>query len=624
VTDRGEEISCAQLLDGTRQPDEQELQIAQQTELPLPQAEGDAPLLVQVPQDRYLFLARAHDRFGFMVAQGCEAETVTSQRVLVLQIALTAIAAPSGRLEVTGPTSWLQPAGSPGLEGAPALAVRSLDERGQPQPGVEVRVLVESGSALPLEERFWTSGADARGSTVCLVGEGPTRVLLHARGLEGSPLAFDLEGLPSPDFTAFNIDEPGQVPLAIFKGDVYVDDQAADDLGVVLVEPTLGQGRAHYWAGGREGAAGWGVENPDLLSWQDGASWFRPTHVAAGYFDDDCIDATGPCVQLGDVVVAGVEPQIGTPGLFIHHHSTFAGDRLRSAIPEVLPGDVSAIEQLLTLRVNHDELDDVAVVVTTAGASTSVEHFILIFSTQRAPPNENEPALVLRQRLVIPDPLDDNEPERVYAADMDGDGDDELLISYDFLGLFIVPCLGELGDGATPYVTAAAVPDAWPQLATFWGFNLVATGDVDGDGLVDILVVNIPENILNEPSLRVAFGNGALETCPVTAPGCGALAFDDPRPLDLATLGNVEQILLGDLNGDGHIDLLTAGAERAAILAGDGSGRFSSPLVIPLYLQSLVAIAAAPLDLDAAEDLGFLGADLEGEAVFKVRMTGGI
>lgn len=66
-------LGCADLLEHNRQPDDGDIVVAQRVSVPVPLPPGQSPLLAQLPQERYLFLAEAHDRFGLTVARGSTA-----------------------------------------------------------------------------------------------------------------------------------------------------------------------------------------------------------------------------------------------------------------------------------------------------------------------------------------------------------------------------------------------------------------------------------------------------------------------------------------------------------------------------------------------------------------------
>lgn len=606
LTDTGERIGCDELLSQARSPADADLSVAQQIALELPLSPGQSPLLVQVPQARYLFLARAHDRFGFLVAQGCEQAEVTARRPLNLEIALATVPAATGRLIAVGATAWMQPEGVAGLEGAPRLEVQTEDARGRPQDGIEVRALVEEGSAVPLDEVFWTTGSEGRGHTVCIAAPGRARVLLHARGLEGSPIAYEVVGVAAPEYASYNLSESGFTPIALIKGDLYLDQASADDLLVVVVDAE-GKGLGWYWAGKNDGLTGWKVESAELLRLDDGASWYRPTHGAIGNVNEDCWEGDGPCQQRADLVLAAIDPATAAPRLAYYMHHSTDGDRLDEAMNETaLPDDIVAIEKVVGINIDGDPFLDLALLVSYPGTDGQPRQAALVYSAQPRQTAPGDSHLQLRQRLAIPPATNQLHQADLAAGDVDGDGDDELLVIYPGEPISIVPCYGELGSGATPYRPAGELHD-WPQLITPMGPKQVTLGDVDGDGSDDVVVVTLPRDTDFSPGVQVAFSTGDLETCPLAASDCTDLQLDAKRELDRDKVGQFEQILVDDLNGDGHLDLLTAGAERACLLAGDGTGRFSAPLIIPLNMLRLDGVQATALDLDQVPDLAFLG-----------------
>jgi hypothetical protein len=98
----------------------------------------------------------------------------------------------------------------------------------------------------------------------------------------------------------------------------------------------------------------------------------------------------------------------------------------------------------------------------------------------------------------------------------------------------------------------------------------------------------------------------------VLAPVAGALSFG-PRA-DFATGTDPEAVTVADVDGDGHLDILTAdfGATQVSVLYGTGSGTFGGRRAFETNVQPS-RLACADFDLDGHVDValshsGFLGA----------------
>lgn len=122
--------------------------------------------------------------------------------------------------------------------------------------------------------------------------------------------------------------------------------------------------------------------------------------------------------------------------------------------------------------------------------------------------------------------------EVVRVADVDGDGvPDFVSFRYEQAALFVFK---GLGDGLAGPATAVAIEGAPKALET---------GDFDGDGVVDVLVV-LPGEAPGTSVLRVLLGDGLGGF----APGAGV------------TIGDwADRVLVGDADGDGRSDTASWG-----------------------------------------------------------------
>ncbi len=161
------------------------------------------------------------------------------------------------------------------------------------------------------------------------------------------------------------------------------------------------------------------------------------------------------------------------------------------------------------------------------------------------------------------------------SADLNGDGMLDLIEFYrDLVDPNYFDIRFGLADGGL----------GQPEKYSFSGMSSVAVGDLNGDGVPDLVVSN-------EQGTLVAYIND----------GGGGLAAG--RTASLSSFPN--GMAIGDLNGDGRGDIVVGNNnDQLEILLGNSDGGFSAPFTVPIaQATGLESLAVGDLNGDGLADI---------------------
>ncbi|SHI33515.1 Por secretion system C-terminal sorting domain-containing protein [Hymenobacter daecheongensis DSM 21074] len=189
-------------------------------------------------------------------------------------------------------------------------------------------------------------------------------------------------------------------------------------------------------------------------------------------------------------------------------------------------------------------------------------------------------------------------PQSVAVGDLDADGDLDLITANAFAtGTLSV----RLNDGAATFTA----PATNAEIAVGSAPRNLALGDLDGDGDLDLVAANSFSN-----TLSVRLNDGSSN-------------FSVPQSAQLTTGMYPLGVALGDIDGDGDLDLVVANNQSASVsvFSNDGTALFTSLATASVAVgQYPYAVALGDVDNDG--DLDLLASNTSSNTV-SIRLNNG-
>jgi hypothetical protein len=183
--------------------------------------------------------------------------------------------------------------------------------------------------------------------------------------------------------------------------------------------------------------------------------------------------------------------------------------------------------------------------------------------------------------FVPPFDFSSSEGVRVYPADLDGDGIDEVMVKSK--------------DNRIIAYTYNGSEAASLALPSYYNDVELAAGDLDHDGSEEVVVgFYDPQSFVGEDPVRT-----------IKVFGCPAGTFEETGVLneEIGQVSSVFSLALGDIDADGRLELLIADKDSLRALDISESLETSELWALPLALKDAPRLAAGDLDGDGVDKI---------------------
>jgi len=181
----------------------------------------------------------------------------------------------------------------------------------------------------------------------------------------------------------------------------------------------------------------------------------------------------------------------------------------------------------------------------------------------------------------------------IAIGDVNGDGKLDVIVSADFCNCNVYSAGLMLGNGDGTFQPATVI-----YTANGFGVSWLALADVNGDGKLDLISVNncYNNNCSNfDVSVLLGNGDGTFQT---------AVSYSNGVSQSLSV-----QSAVADANGDGKLDLILAnfgnsnGVSTASVLLGNGDGTFQAAVAYSPTGTDPISVAVGDVNNDSKPDL---------------------